>query len=120
MELGNYTVDVFRTVGTTQLKGGMEGTGAFIVTRDNNSKSEKLASFMARGKSDPNQVLAIGYDTAVNEGWIQSCHYGQRVTRLHLQPNGNAGVVVGNPAGGDMGKGTINVRGLYVNGVKIA
>ena len=125
VDCSNYTVDVCRngtggTSGKTWLRGGMEACdGAWISSRDSGSKDERMGHFIARGKTNKHQLMSMGYDTVCDEGWLQSCHYGKVATTLRIQPNGG-GATIGNPAGGGMGRGTLNVSALYVNGKKIA
>lgn len=80
--------------GANTHSGAATFTATAISRKDLATKDEQNAHFRAIGSTDTNKMLAVGYDTTANVGWIQSVHYGSSVTNLVLQPNGGS-VLVG-------------------------
>lgn len=85
------------------------------VSKDQSGTGETSAQIIARGATDSNKILALGFDTTGNVGYLQATIFGTATASLRLQPNGS-GVQVGSPTGGDKGTGTINTAGdIYKN-----
>ena len=68
------------------------------VSTDSASYGETSAPFTIRGVTDSNKILALGFHTTDNVGWIQSTQYGTAVKPLVLQPlGGNVGIGTASP-----------------------
>ena len=68
------------------------------VSTDSASYGETSAPFTIRGVTDSNKILALGFHTTDNVGWIQSTQYGTAVKPLVLQPlGGNVGIGTTSP-----------------------
>lgn len=102
-DIGDESLKVGCPVGTTApglCQGGVDA-GIIHIYRGVGGYSETLAQLQIRGSgihdpSSPDQILAIGYNTFIDQAYIQSIHVGTGYTSLNLQPNGgNVAIPVG-------------------------
>jgi hypothetical protein len=90
--IGDFTVGGNVGIGTTSPGGKLQ------ISTDSESYSEPSAPFTIKGVTDSNKILAMGFHTTGNVGWIQSVQYGTETKPLALQPNGgNVGIGTTSP-----------------------
>ncbi|MFH1802706.1 MAG: hypothetical protein ABH864_04650 [archaeon] len=96
--------------------GGKVGIGTNTPPGNLTISSDGSYQLWITGKTDPNQRLYIGYNTASNYGAIQATLYGGTYQYLSLNPNGgNVGIGTTTPGAklevvGDLGVDTIEDR----------
>jgi hypothetical protein len=80
---------VFSSTGSGSFGGALTVSATIQSKEDLATNSETGAQIQAKGTTDPNRILAIGYNTTGNYGFIQATQFGTATKDLRLQPNGS-------------------------------
>lgn len=99
--------------GSAALVGGVVQVSGDLAT---NPVTGTYAQLEIVGVTNSAKRLSLGFDTTNNVGHIQALENAVAFRTLNLQ-RGGAGVIVGNPTGGDKGAGTLNAVGVYDDNV---